>query len=101
MDNIGPTSLPQAQSKFLLELLQLPHVCPGSGLLGGFLNWHMSPNLHLSTQLGNPQHGPVEIFIIASSLKIATFNEIIHILFTWAPVERTEVHSMWAVIQEM
>lgn len=57
--------------------------------------WAPQPlNLCLSTQLRNPQHRPVELFITASSLKIATFYEINHILFSWAPVERTEEHSM-------
>lgn len=101
MDDVCPTSPPQARGKFLLDLRQLPHMHTGSELLGGLLSWRMAPHPCLSAQLGNPQHRPAELFIIASSLKIATFYEISHILFSWAPAEHTEVHSLWSVIQEM
>lgn len=93
MDYAHPTSLPQVQGKFISDILHLPHMHSGSELLGGLLKWLMPPNLCLSAQLGNPQHGSVELFIIASGLKIATFYETNHILFSWAPVEGTEVHS--------
>ena len=94
MDDVHPTSLPHAQVKLLLDLLQFPHVHTGSELLGGLLSWLVPPNLCLSAQLRNLQHRPAELFITASSLNIATFYEINHILFSWAPVEHTELQSM-------